>query len=128
MVEQGQTSGSRETTVLSGVSSSSRLTRWISVPTPITDPGGRLGHRPDDEVGRTDLVGHLDHLVGALGMDDDDPVGVLGPEGVDVGRAEPLVDRAVALPQQQGGRLEGDVVEPARGRGGGSTRPCRRPP
>ncbi len=40
MVEHGQTRGSRETTVLSGVSSSSRLTRWISVPTPITEPGG----------------------------------------------------------------------------------------
>ena len=40
MVEHGQTSGSRETTVLSGVSSSSRLTRWISVPTPMTEPAG----------------------------------------------------------------------------------------
>ena len=40
MVEHGQTSGSRQTTVLSGVSSSSRLTRWISVATPITDPLG----------------------------------------------------------------------------------------
>ena len=40
MVEHGQTRGSSETTVLSGVSLSSRLTRWISVPTPITDPAG----------------------------------------------------------------------------------------
>ena len=40
MVEHGHTSGSRETTVLSGVSSSSRLTRWISVATPMTDPAG----------------------------------------------------------------------------------------
>ena len=87
MVEHGHTRGSRETTVLSGVSSSSRLTRWISVPTPMTEPGGRLGHGPDDGVGRADLVGQLDHLVGALGVDHDDPVGVLGPEGVDVRRA-----------------------------------------
>ena len=40
MVEHGQTSGSRQTTVRSGSSSSSRFTRWISVPTPSTEPGG----------------------------------------------------------------------------------------
>ena len=40
MVEHGQTRGSRDTTVLSGVSSFSRLTRWISVPTPMTAPAG----------------------------------------------------------------------------------------
>src|SRR4051794_13734547 len=36
IVEQGQTSGSRDTTVLSGWSCASRCTMWISVPTPIT--------------------------------------------------------------------------------------------
>ena len=41
IVEQGQTSGSRERIVLSGVSSSSRFTKWISVPTPMTEPEGR---------------------------------------------------------------------------------------
>ena len=40
IVEHGHTRGSRETTVLSGVSSLSRFTRWISVPTPITEPIG----------------------------------------------------------------------------------------
>jgi len=40
MVEHGHTSGSSETTVLSGVSASNRFTRWISVPTPMTVPGG----------------------------------------------------------------------------------------
>ena len=40
IVEHGHTSGSSETTVLSGVSSFSRFTRWISVPTPITEPAG----------------------------------------------------------------------------------------
>ena len=64
-------------------------------------PGRGLGHGPDDVVGGADQVGGLDHVVGALGMGDHDAVGVLGPEGVDVGRAEPLVHRAVALPQQQ---------------------------
>ena len=36
MVAHGQTSGSRQITVLSGCSSASRLTRWISVATPMT--------------------------------------------------------------------------------------------
>ena len=59
IVEHGQTSGSSDTIVLSGVSASSRFTRWISVPTPMTAPGGRGLDRADDEVGRADLVGHL---------------------------------------------------------------------
>ena len=101
MVEQGQTSGSRQTTVLSGDSSSRRLTRWISVATPMTDAGGRGVDGADDGVGRADEVAELDHLVGALGVDHDDAVGVLGPEGVDVLGPEALVHRAVALPQQQ---------------------------
>ena len=40
IVEHGHTRGSSDTTVLSGCSSSSRLTRWISVPTPMTEPAG----------------------------------------------------------------------------------------
>ena len=40
MVEHGHTSGSRQTTVLSGCSSPRRFTRWISVATPITEPAG----------------------------------------------------------------------------------------
>ncbi len=40
IVEHGQMSGSSDTIVLPGVSSSSRCTRWISVPTPITAPSG----------------------------------------------------------------------------------------
>ncbi len=113
MVEHGQTSGSSETTVLSGVSSSSRFTRWISVPTPMTEPlGASATARMMKSVEPTwSAASH--HVVGALGVDHHDPAGVLGPEGVDVRRTEPLVDRAVALPQQQGGRLEGPVVEAA---------------
>ena len=42
-----------------------------------------------------------DGLVGDLGVHDDDAVGVLGPEGGDVLGPEPLVDRAVAPPQQE---------------------------
>ena len=40
IVEHGQISGSSDTTVLSGCSWASRLTRWISVPTAIVDPVG----------------------------------------------------------------------------------------
>ena len=46
-------------------------------------------------------------------MDDDDSVGVVGPKGVDVARTEALVHRAVTLPQQECGRLQGEVVEAA---------------
>ena len=81
IVEHGQTSGSSDTTVLSGVSASSRLTRWISVPTAIVEPAGRRVDGLDDVVGGADLVGELAHLVAALGVGDDDAVGVLGPEG-----------------------------------------------
>lgn len=42
MVEHGHTSGSSDTTVLSGVSAASRFTRWISVPMAIVDPAGAL--------------------------------------------------------------------------------------
>jgi hypothetical protein len=38
-------------------------------------------------------------------VDDHDAVGVLGPERLDLGRPEALVDRAVAPPQQERGRL-----------------------
>ena len=75
------------------------------MPTPITEPGGRLVDRADDEVGRADLVGQLADLVAALGVGDHDAVGVLGPERLDVLGPEALVHRAVALPQQERGVL-----------------------
>ena len=75
--------------------------------------GGGPFDRPDDVVGRPDLVGQLDHLVAALGVDDDDAVGVLGPEGGDVLGPEALVHRAVALPQQEAGFLDRPLVEAA---------------
>jgi hypothetical protein len=40
MVLHGQTTGSRQKTVLSGFSFARRETRLISVPTPITEPAG----------------------------------------------------------------------------------------
>ena len=51
------------------------------------------------------MVGQLAGVVAALGVRDDDAVGVLGSEGLDVLGQEPLVHRAVALPEQQGGLL-----------------------
>ena len=69
-------------------------------------PRRRLLHRPDDEVRRTDLVGQLAHVRCALRVDHDDPLRMRGAEGGHVLRAEPLVDRAVALPEQEGGALE----------------------
>ena len=64
-------------------------------------PGGGGVDSPDDEVGRSHLVGHVDHLGRALGVHDHDAFGVPGPEVRHVGDGEPLVDRAVALPQQE---------------------------
>ena len=125
MVEHGHTRGSSDTTVLSGCSSSRRLTRWISVPTPMTDPAGASSTArmmksvdPTSSASSTTSWAHS-------GWMSTMPVGVLGPEGVDVLGPEALVDRAVALPQQQGGLLDVGVVEAAHARGGGSTPACR---
>ena len=81
----------------------------------MTEPAGAASTASDDGVGRTDDVTELDHLVGALGMDHDDAVGVLGPEGLDVLGTEALVHRAVAFPQQQGRLLHLAVGEAAEG-------------
>jgi len=78
IVEQGQTSGSRHTTVLSGL---------------------------DDGVRRADDVAELHDLVCALRVDHHDAVGVLSTEGLDVFRPEALVHRTVALPEEERGLL-----------------------
>ena len=113
MVEQGQMSGSRETTVWSGCSASSRCTRWISVPTPMTEPRRSGVDRLDDEVGRAHLVGQLADLPGALGVGHDDATGVIGPELLDVLGPEALVDRAVTSPEEEGGVLAVGLGEAA---------------
>ncbi len=42
IVEQGQTTGSKQNTVLSGYCAARRFTRLISVPTAMADPAGAL--------------------------------------------------------------------------------------
>jgi len=78
MVEAGADQRSRQTTVLSGISSASRLTRWIRADA--ADGPAGAPRPPDDEVGRADLVGELDDIVGALGCTTTIPVGVSARE------------------------------------------------
>ena len=59
--------------------------------------------------------------MGALGVHDDDAVGVLGAEGLDVLGAEPLVHRAVPLPQQERRLLHLGVCQAAEGLRGSMT-------
>ncbi len=84
--------------------------------------GWRRLHRPDNEVGGADLVGDGAHLVAALGVGDDDALGVLRPEGGDMLGAEALVHRAVPLPQQEGGLLASASVSPPSSKRGFHTR------
>ena len=78
---------------------------WISVPTPMTAPGGR-GLDPVlmmRSVEPTWSASSHD-VVRALGVHDDLDVGMLGPERRDVLGPEALVHRAVALPEQEASR------------------------
>ena len=84
IVEQGQISGSSETTVLSGCLGVEPLHQVDLGADGDRRAGGRLVDRLDDVVGRADLVGELAHVVAALGVRDHDPVRVLGPERLDV--------------------------------------------
>ncbi len=124
IVEHGQISGSSDTTVLSGCSAARRWTRWISVPTPMAAPAGASSTRPMMASVEPTWSASSHDLVRALGVHDHDAVGVLGPEGGDVLGPEPLVHRAVALPQEERRLLD---VAPRRGRrarGAGSTPAC----
>ena len=113
IVEHGHTSGSSDTIVLSGCSAAMRCTMWISVPTPITDPGAAASDPVEDPLGGTDPVGELDDVVRALGVHDHLAVRVLGPERRDVLGAEALVHRAVALPEEQRRLLDVALLEAA---------------
>ena len=101
IVEHGQTSGSRDTIVLSGCSAAMRWIMWISVP--IADHRARRRRLDplEDPLGGADPVGELDDVVRALGVHDHLAVGVLGPERGDVLGPEALVHRAVPLPEQE---------------------------
>jgi len=123
MVEQGQISGSRETTVLSGCSSASRLTRWISVRcrgrSRRRGPDRRMmkSVEPTSSASSTTSWAHS-------GCTTTIPSGAR--RGTPrVGGPEPLMDRAMSLPQQERGRLDPHVVETPSSRRG-STPPCPR--
>ena len=64
-------------------------------------PGRRLPHLLDDELGRAHKVGVLDHVEGALGMDQDLDPGVLGARLVDLPAGELGVHRAETAPQDE---------------------------
>ena len=112
IVEHGQMSGSSDTTVMSGCSAAMRCTMWISVPTPITEPGCRRLDPREDPLGGADAVGQLDEVVRALGVHDHLAVRVLGPERGDVLGPEALVHRAVPLPEEERRLLEVALLEP----------------
>ena len=67
----------------------------------------RLGDRLEDELGRADEVGRVDHRHHAFGVDQHLDPGVLPAELGDVRRLEHLVDRAMPLPEQDLARDEG---------------------
>ena len=99
MVEQGQTTESRQKTVLSGFSFARRLTRLISVPTAQTVPGSALvtvlmmnSVEPFESA-----ASHRLHE--AFGVDDYVDVRVLRAGLLDLRYGEARVHRAVALPE-----------------------------
>ena len=115
MVEHGQISGSRDGIVRSGCSSASRWTRWISVAMASGGAGAAASlDGLDDEVG---LIRPGRPARPPRGCTRDGrrrcPSGWLGPEGGDVLGPEALVDRAVALPEQEAGLLDVPLVEAA---------------
>ena len=99
IVLQGQTTGSRQKTVLSGFCCASRLTRLISVPTAHDVPAGASLMVLDDLLGGAVEVGGLDDFPAALGVDDDVHAGEIGAGLLDLVDAEALVGAAVALPE-----------------------------
>src|SRR5215469_16767059 len=66
-----------------------------------------------DAFGRADLVGSLRHLETAFGMNDDANAGLFASDRVDVLGAEALMDRAVALPENDLRLREGLRAVPA---------------
>ncbi len=101
MVEHGQISGSSDWMVLSGCSAASRWTRWISVAMARAVPAGAsstaLMMKSVDPTWSASSTTSWEHSGCTTTM----PSGLLWPEGGDVRRAEALVDRAVAFPEQE---------------------------
>ena len=112
IVEHGQISGSSETMVLSGCSRARRCTMWISVPIASAAPAGAARTHswmrsvdPTRSATSTTSCAHSGCTMISM-------PGVLGPGRLDV-RAEPLVHRAVALPEQQRRVLDVALLEAA---------------
>ena len=72
---------------------------WISVAIASVEPAGAALDPFEDALRGADLVGHRHHVVCALGVHDHLDVGMLRTGLIDVRGPEPLVHRAVALPQ-----------------------------
>ena len=113
MVEHGQISGSSDTIVLSGVSASRRCTRWISVATAMVEPAGAASTawmmKSVEPTWSASSHTSWAHSGWAMTM----PSGCSARKASTWAGPEALVDRAVALPQQEGGLLGLDVVEAA---------------
>src|SRR5215469_15352485 len=67
----------------------------------------------DEAFGRADLVGSLRHLETAFGMNDDANAGLFASDRIDVLGEEALMDRAVALPENDLRLREGLGAVPA---------------
>src|SRR3989339_1750324 len=65
-----------------------------------------IAYRSDDRLGGAVLIGPANHLVPALGADDDPHLGVALPPGGDMGGGELHVHRAVAVPENYLGLLQ----------------------
>ena len=69
------------------------------MPTAQIEPSGLSRHRLDDVLRAAAVVGGLHDVPRHLGMHDDADAGMLPADGFDLLGGEPLVDRAVAFPQ-----------------------------
>ena len=123
MVEHGHTSGSSDMTVRSGCSSAMRCTMWISVPTPMTDPGARRVRRSRG-CARWNRRGRRARRRRARtpGARSPRPSGCSARNVGNVLGPEPLVHRAVPLPQQEACSPSRRAPRGRRARGAGSTR------
>ncbi len=97
-------------TVRFGCSSASLPTRWISVATPMTDPSGAASTARMIASVEPTMSASSHDIVRTLRVHDHDPFGMFRPERRDLLRPEPLMDRAVSLPEDEGRFFERPLV------------------